>query len=420
MANETGPRLESGSRLRWRPFLWRGLAFALVFAAGLAGLLLGVEVTERDLSATGPAAKAYYVLGLFVLGGLDIGTPTGGSTLGRALLWSAYFAAPVITASALIDALLRLLRPLARRARNLDGHVVVAGAGRLSSVYARKLRERHPRRTLVVVDRNPAHPALAEFRDVHRAVTLVGDITDDGVLERLRLERAHRVLLLTGDDFANLDAAARVLIRVPELAGRIVVHCSNLGFMRETAGSRVARECEVFNGHEFAATRLVEDHLLARFLATPYLDLVVLAGFGRFGQTVLRLLQEQASGRFGHVVIVDERASDHARSFAEHPGFEGDYGRTVIDGDILRPEIWDRIQAVVSAQGHAPVVVLGTGVDGTNVQVALRVRTHHPDSYVIARTFRPSPFSAGIVEEAGAHAFHLGGLIEQGMPERWL
>lgn len=412
--------MESRGGFRVRPFLWRGLAFAVVFGAGLAGLLMGVEVSERDLAGAGPAAKAYYVLGLFVLGGLDIGTPTGGPPLGRGLLWGAYFAAPVITASAVIDALLRLVRPLARRLRTLDGHVVVGGAGQLGSVYARKLRERHPRRTLVVVEQNANHPALTEFRDGYRAVVVVGDITDDAVLERLRLERAHRVMLLTGDDFANLDAAARVLALAPRLAGRIVVHVSNLGFMRETAGSRVARDCEVFNGHEFAATKLVEDHLVARFHDTPDLDLVVLAGFGRFGQTVLRLLQDQASGRFGHVVVVDERASAHARDFAEQPGFRDGYGRTVIDGDVLDPDVWDHVQSVVEAEGHAPVVVLGTGVDGTNVQVALRVRKHHPDAYVIARSFRSSPFSAEIVEEAGAHAFHLGGIIGEGMPERWL
>jgi Trk K+ transport system NAD-binding subunit len=406
--------------VRLRPFLWRGLAFALVIASGIVGLQLGVGVTERDLTGVGAAAQVYYVLGLFVLGGLDIGTPTGGPLVGRILLWGAYFLAPVITASAVIDALLRLVRPIARRLRTIKGHVVVGGAGQLSSVYARKLRERFPQRMLVVVEQDANHPSLTEFRDGYRAIVVVGDITEDAVLARLRLERAHRVLFLTGDDFANLDAAAKALTLAPRLAGRIVVHVSNLGFMRETAGSRVARDCEVFNGHEFAATKLVHDHLVARFVETAELDLVVLAGFGRFGQTVLHQLQEHASGRFSHVVIVDERASAHARDFAEHPGFAEAYDRTLIDGDVLDPDVWDRIQAVVEREGRAPVVVLGTGVDGTNVQVALRVRKHHPDAYVVARSFRPSPFSAEIVEEAGAHPLHLGGLIGQGMPERWL
>ena len=50
-----------------RPFAWRGLAFALVTAAGVTALLMGVEVSERDLTGTGLPGKLYYVLGLFVL-----------------------------------------------------------------------------------------------------------------------------------------------------------------------------------------------------------------------------------------------------------------------------------------------------------------------------------------------------------------
>ncbi len=396
------------------------MAFLLVCAAGLAGLLMGAGVSERDLTAAGFPGKAYYVLGLFVLGGLDIGTPVGGSAFARALLWTAYFAAPVITASALIEAAVRLVRPLAERARAPEEHVVLGGAGRLTMVYVRKLRERDPKRQIVVVERDPSHPALSELRDAYRAVVIIGDITHDSVLSALNLSRAHRVLLLTGDDFANLDAAAKVLDRAPKLAGRMVAHVADLGFLRETAGTRVARDCEIFNGHEFAATHLVEDHLLARFRETPERDVVVLAGFGRFGQTVLSQLQEHAEGRFGPVIIIDQRAHVRARAFSEHPGFSEDCTQTVLEGDILDPGMWLRIGEVVGEQGGEPVIVLGSGEDGTNLQAGLMARKRHPDAYVLVRSFRPSPFTAEVAREAGLHAFHLGGLIASGMPERWL
>ena len=396
------------------------MAFLLVCTAGLTGLLLGVGVSERDLTGAGVLGKAYYVLGLFVLGGLDIGTPVGGPAAARALLWTAYFAAPVITASALIEAAVRLVRPLAERARVLGDHVVLGGAGRLTMVYVRKLRERNPKRQIVVVERDPGHPALPELRDVYRASVVVGDITHDSVLSLLSLPKAHRVLLLTGDDFANLDAAAKVLDRAPNLAGRMVAHVADLGFMRETAGSRVARDCEIFNGHEFAATHLVEDHLLGRFRETPERDVVVLAGFGRFGQTVLRQLQEHADGSFGPAVIIDQRAEVRARAFAEHPGFSESYDQTVLEGDILDPGIWHRIGEVIRTSGREPVIVLGSGEDGTNLQAALMARKRHPEAYVLVRSFRPSPFTAEVAHEAGLHAFHLGGLIASGMPARWL
>jgi Trk K+ transport system NAD-binding subunit len=403
-----------------RPFAWRGLAFVFVTAAGVTALTLGVEVSERDLTGEGLLGRLYYILGLFVLGGLDLGTPMGGPAVGRLLLWIAYFGAPLITASALIEAAIRLVDPLGLRMKALDGHVVLGGAGRLTMVYVKKLRERDRSRTVVVVERDANHPSIPELRDSYQATIIIGDITHDEVLRDLRLDKAHRVLLLTGDDFANLDAAAKVLKRAPNLAGRLVVHVSKLGFMREAIGSGIVRDAEIFNGHEFAAVKLVENHLVGRFDDTPESDLVVLIGFGRFGQTVLRQLQEQAVQSFDEVVIVDERASAMARVFGDYPGFDDRYAHSVLDGDILDPEIWAGISARIEASGSAPVIIVGSGNDGINLQAALMARRRYPTAYVILRSFRLSPFTEEIAEAACVEAFHLGGLIANGMPERWL
>jgi len=408
-----------GRRELWRPIIWRVLAFAIVYAVAVTSFTIGVGVSQRDLATAGMAEKAYYALGLFVLGGLDIGTPEGGPDAARALLWIAFFIAPIITVSALLETAIRLIGPLALRVRLLSGHVVLGGAGRLTLLYVRKLRERDPRRKVVVVEQNPAHPFLTELRDEHRALVVTGDIASDTVLRRLRMDRAHRVLLLTGDDYANLDAAAKILRLAHGLAGRIVVHVSDVGFMRQTAGSSVARDCEVFNGHEFAAVHLVEEHMVKSFRDTPHQDLVVLAGFGRFGQTVLDQLQKHSLGSFAKVVIIDDTAGKNARAFEEGPGFAGDYEHIVIDGNLRDPEIWKRIGGVVHAHGHDPVVVMGSGDDGTNLHGALRIREQHPGAYVIVRSFRSSPFTEEVAREAGAHAFDLGGLIGSGMPERW-
>ena len=399
--------------------MWRVMAFAAVFAAAVTGLAMGVGVTERDLLGPGIAEKAYYALGLFVLGGLDIGTPVGGPAIGRALLWAAYFLAPIITVSAVLETAIRLMRPLALRVRPVSDHVVLGGAGRLTVLYVRKLRERDPHRPVIVVERDGTHPFLAELRDVHRALIVTGDVASDTVLRGLRVARAHRVLLLTGDDFANLDAAAKILHLAPRLAGRIVVHVSDLGFMRQTSGSSVARQCDVFNGHEFAATYLVQEHLLKRFRDTPKQDLVVLAGFGRFGQTVLHQLQQHALGSFVRVVIVDAHSERNVRGFADDPGFADGFEREVLDGDLRDPDIWSRVRDIVRSHGHPPVVVLGSGDDGTNLHAAMRVRFHHPDAYLIVRSYRASPFTSEVVNEAGAHEVNLAALIQSGMPLHW-
>ena len=408
-----------GTRDLWRSLAWRALAFGIVLVAAVTGLAMGVGVSERDLTGSGLAEKAYYALGLFVLGGLDIGTPVGGPALGRVLLWTAYFLAPIITVSAVLETAVRLMRPLALRVRLLRDHVILGGAGRLTVLYVRKLREQDPYRLVIVVERDANHPALSELRDIHRVLTVTGDVASDTVLRGLRLARAHRVLLFTGDDFANLDAAAKILQAAPHLARRIVVHVSDVGFMRQTSGSSVARQCEVFNGHQFAATYLMQEHLLKRFRNTPQRDLVVLAGFGRFGQTVLHQLQQHALGSFDHVVIIDGHSERNVRGFADDPGFADGFEFDVLNGDLRDPDVWSEVRKIVQRHGHPPVVVLGSGNDGTNLHAAMRVRFHDPDAYLIVRSYRASPFTREVVRDANAHEVNLAELIQSGMPKEW-
>ena len=406
-------------RLPSRTFVLRVVAFLAVYGAAVLGLSLGVGVSERDLSALGIAERAYYALGLFVLGGLDIGTPTGGPPAARALLWVAYFAAPIITAFAIVETVLRIFGPLGLRFRPLSGHVVIGGAGRLTVQYVRKLRARGSGRAIVVVEREAESPFLAELRRQHRAIIVQGDVAADRVLAELRLERAHRVLLLTSDDFANLDAAAKIVRLAPDLGGRVVVHVSDLRFMQKTSGSSIARDCEVFNGHEFAARHLVEDRLVRHFQATPGKDPIVLVGFGRFGRTVLDQLQRRTPDRFGPVVIVDHDGSRNVRLFEEEPGFCGTYQHMVLDGDILDPEVRQRVDEITSPAGAPPVFILGSGSDGTNLQAALAIRREHPDAYIVVRGFRASPFTDEVARDAGLHSVNLSRLVQDGMPDRW-
>src|SRR5690606_23500220 len=130
-----------------------------------------------------------------------------------------------------------------------------------------------------------------------------GDIASDEVFAAVGIARARRVMLLTGDDFANLDAAARILAHAPWLRGRVVAHVANLGFMRAVPRTKLGAHYETFNSLESAAVDLVTHRLLAQFEATENRDLVILAGFGRFGQTVLDQLQTHADGWFSAVVL---------------------------------------------------------------------------------------------------------------------
>ena len=412
-------RPRSPSRLGPGALAWRAAFLAIVLALGFYGFASGVEVSERpDLPNLGYAAKLYYAMSLFVFGGVDIGTPQGPTSPGLIALWLAYICAPLVTAGAVIDTATRLLNPLARRLRRLQDHVVVAGAGRLSLLYIKRLREVDPHVSIVVVERDANRAQINELERTYRAVVLIGDISSDEVLDGVAVGHTRRVMLLTGEDFANLDAASRLLTRLPWLRGKIVAHVADLGFLRAVPDEALTSGYDTFNSLEFAATHLVEHRLLDRFSATAHRDLVIFAGFGRFGQTVLHQLQLRASEAFGPIILVDLHADANALAFAESPGF-GDNPRHVIEGHLRHPAVWQRVDELVARYTGEPVIIVGTGDESTNLHTALDLRRRYPEAHITVRSFARSPFAKDVATRARLQPFELAELISSSMPAAW-
>lgn len=410
--------VERPRRFRLRSLPWRFGLPVIAFTLGVMGLLSGVGVSEREIVDDGVLTKVYYTLGLFLFGGMDLGTPLGGPGWGRAVLWVAYFLAPAITASAVIDAALRVLAP-ERRLKGLRDHVVVAGAGQLTTLYLQRLRAADARATVLVVVSPEAAGETGELRDVYGARVIVGDVASPGVLRRLGLDRARRVLLLTDDDFTNLDAATKILAQAPHLGPDVVVHVSDLRFLHSMAGTRLARRCQIFNGHQIAASHLVQTSVLDHFRRTTPRDLVILAGFGRFGETVLEELQRGAAGSFDHVVIIDVDAERRALVFDEEIGFSADYRRDVVAGDLRDPGLWHTLAERVDLARKEPVFLLGSGVDRTNLRTAMWLAQKYPRAFVMARSEARWTFAEEVSREAGIHTFSVAELVTQSMPVEW-
>jgi len=407
-------------RLHWRWIRWRSLLLIATVALGLLGFIAGVGTSERpEIVHAGPLAKLYYTFGLFLFGGMDLGTPQGGPPFARVALWMAYFAAPAITASAVIEAVVRVLGAESWLLRRLKGHIVVAGCGRLTQLYLARLREAEPELTVVVVGSVEESHTFEELREVYRAQVVEGDITSDGVLRRLRLEHAARVLLLTEDDFINLDASARILHLAPNLANHVIAHVGDLRFMRSMSATSLARRCQVFNSHQIGACHLVDVHLLEYFESTEPRDMVVLAGFGRFGQSVLDALQRSADGAFDHIVLVDLECTQRAAIFAEQVGFSPNYHREVVDGDLRDPEVWARVEARLDISHVAPVFIVGTGDDRTDLRMAMRLASRYPHALVIARSDRQWSFAEDLAHESLIHVFSVARLVAESMPAQW-
>ncbi|MEM7349275.1 MAG: NAD-binding protein [Acidobacteriota bacterium] len=383
---------------------WRLLVVALVYSLGVTALVAGVGLSDRDgIPESSLLAKLYYTLGLFVFGGLDLGVPTGGPDWARGLLWLTFFAAPAITTTALLEGILLVVRPDAWRLRwLLRGHVVIGGCGRLALLYLEQLRETDPTLPVVVVERRTENPQIQAVGERPRTQVLYGDISSEAVLRSLQLHRAKRVVLLTGDDYANLDAASRICRIRPQLAAQTLVHVSDIRLLRVIEQTSILSEVVKFNSYRTAAEHLVEKTLLPHFRLTENIpDTVVLAGFGRFGQTVLDELQHSAAGLFQTVVLIDLDADNLTLVFAEQVGFEAGYRHEVVEADLRHPATWSRVQELIGETNTQPVFVLGCGFDGVNIRTALWLSSKFPDARIVARCFDKSSFTNQISQECG-------------------
>jgi voltage-gated potassium channel Kch len=400
---------------------WRSAGALFFFFCALVGFELGVAVTERpEVASAGILTKAYYSLSLFVVGGVDLGTPFGGPFIGRILVWLAYFGAPILAASTLIAALLRALAPQSWYLRRLDDHIIVVGDGELALSYLRVLRQHNTRVPVVVVSSKADQAITDEFKHDFGAVVVTGDFTHEFFLKQLRVESARRILLLDDSSMRSYEAASVLTNLVPGIGNRVVVHCGNLRFMRAMENTRVAQSCETFNTYHLAASGLVHSHMLHHFRETRSKDVVIIAGFGRFGQTILEELRSSAMDELETVAIIDIDARRRVLVADEQMAFSGEYRRELYEGDISHPEVWDRLRQRIDIKGDNTVFVLGTGREEDNLRTALWIRRKYPGALVIARSSRDSLFATEVGEEHDFVSVSITQLVEENIPRSWI
>tara|TARA_R110002124_G_scaffold141679_1_gene306216 strand:- start:2391 stop:3635 length:1245 start_codon:yes stop_codon:yes gene_type:complete len=407
--------------LRFDPELsWKSWLAVVLFAFGFIGLLAGVGLSERpNVSGAGVFTKAYYAVGLFVLGGLDLGMPTGGPLYARILLWIAYFAAPVWTASAVFETILSALRPPVWRIKSVKNKIVIIGGGELTLGFLNRITASGDGRRVIVIVDELLHPHLDQLRSYRRVKVYVVSGNQMHRMRRYSLHKASKFLLLSERDEINFEVASILLDVDPQLGSKIIYHVSNLRFLRVLADSRVVTLCTTFNQYELAATQLAREQLTQRFRATPYRDTVVLAGFGRFGQSLLEQLERHAEGAFSRVAIIDLDAQQQALIADEQLVSQRTYTRHIYEGDINDPQVWQHLIGEAMAGKEEPVFVITTGDDQTNLRCAIWLRKQFPNALIIARTLAPSSFASGICDQHDVISVNTAELVQASIPHAW-
>ncbi|MGW2935984.1 NAD-binding protein [Streptomyces sp. NPDC001156] len=198
-----GPALPAGrSVVPLASLLSRRLRWSV---AGVVGCVVALAVASMAVTGEPPLQATYLtLLDLFAINNPAIGEPLGRQILQLLSGLMGLLLLPVLLA-AVLEALgtFRSGSALRKPARGLSGHVVLLGVGKIGTRVMTRLREL--RIPVVCVEGDPEARGLATARRLGVPVVL-GDVTQEGVLEAAKIHRAHALLALTSADTTNLEA----------------------------------------------------------------------------------------------------------------------------------------------------------------------------------------------------------------------
>jgi Trk K+ transport system NAD-binding subunit len=308
-----------------------------------------------------------------------------------------FFALPVMNILGLAAALAQFSQILfdkslynRAQADNADGHVIVCGLGRLGRQVLRQLDKRHhmkSRRDVVVVENGFGEDAIEDDLITREPIIPVvhGNMTHAATLRDAGIARATAVMLLTGDDTTNLEAA--LLARDMNPGVRVVLRMSNKRVSERLDGMlrrNLVRNFQLIDSVEGSAPccgdlsglRINEDPAcsLITTVTDPAIAVghVVVCGLGRLGLGVVRLLK-------GHVplVVIDRGERPH---YADEPVMTADPPVPLIHGDMT-------VKRVLQQAGvqRASVVFVLTPNDTENLEAAVVVHELNPRARIVMR-----------------------------------
>ncbi|KOG10627.1 NAD-binding protein [Streptomyces viridochromogenes] len=239
-----GPSLPSGRSVvpSFGSLFSRRLRWSL---AGLVGCVAALAVALTVVTGEHPLYATYMtLLDLFA-----INEPALHQSMARQILQllsglTGLLLLPVLLA-AVLEALgtFRTASALRKPPRGLGGHVVLLGLGKIGTRVLTRLRELNI--PVVCVESDPEARGMATARRL-RVPVVLGDVTQEGVLEAAKIHRSHALLAVTSADTTNLEAALYARSVRPDL--RVVLRLYDDDFA--TAVYRTLRAA-----HPHASTR---------------------------------------------------------------------------------------------------------------------------------------------------------------------
>jgi hypothetical protein len=178
------------------------------------------------------------------------------------------FLLPALTVIVLGEGVLRVLTVFIARgehreewdtmvAKTYTDHIVVCGVGELGKALVKRLNADNPKAKIVLVDLRPG--LIAEVGLLEKNVVCIqADMTSIETLEKANCHKARLILLGSGNDAYNLEAAYKILKLNPQAEIWVRLHHSGLSDLMELSTKP--------NLHFFCPYQMAADAIAGQFL----------------------------------------------------------------------------------------------------------------------------------------------------------
>jgi len=203
-------------------------------------------------------------------------------------------------------------RRMQKQIAALEGHVIVCGVGSTGAHSVRELRATHM--PFVAIDIDPERLAALEQEDGDPLLAIVGDATNDAILDSAGIERAMGLIAALPDDKDNLY----VVITARQAAPRLRIVAKGIG-TRAPDKLRKAGADSVVSTNQIGGLRLASE--VVRPHVVEFLDEIL-----RERDRALRIEEVEVTERspFAGKSLREARLRDHANALVlavrESPG----------------------------------------------------------------------------------------------------
>ena len=365
--------------------------------------------------------------GLFVATSSGFPAPAEAGTFAHAALWAMHVIAPALLGTYVVDAALKVMHQLRSPygvAKKTEDHVIVCGLGKHGRFVLEQLAQYHA----VVIERDRQVGDFTPVKGREQSVPVLHEDLEANVevaLQRAGAARAKLLIAATGSDVLNLGVClAAHAMGLPQLTAVALVADDVLA--RDLRPRLAKKGIEIRNSYELAAQQLVKKKF---GIGPPRSISLVVVGFGRFGQALVRACCEkheddkelnQASERVARIVLIDVKM-DAKRWVLKHAGYDTAKVCVEPQGDAEDPDVIGRAMEARVPDTQVRIVLCTDNETGN-----LRLRSKIAASVVrdsselgtvlLTRTFNEQPpgLIEAIASEGGGEGhgcFHLYDLL---------